>query len=577
MSLELEPGAQPVPNYRLIRKLGQGGFGAVWEAEAPGGVRVALKFIVLDAEPDNPELRALDVIRNIRHPHLLDVQFAVRHDDTLIIAMPLCERTLGDRLKECQRSGLRGVPPGELIEYMTELAGAIDYLNEPRHPSPGGHLMGVQHRDIKPHNIFLVAGHVRLADFGLAKMVRTSGAGDTGAMTPQYVSPEQIDGRVSTRSDQYSLAATYVHVRAGHLPFDGTVGEILGGHLRRSPDLKGLVDAELAVVARALAKEPVERWPNCRAFAHALRSAVLAEHAAPTPTTRVPSSREPAGAALDSADHDNALQTLTNSIGMKLALIPAGEFMMGARDGEPEARDDEKPQHRVRITKPFYLGVFAVTQREYRRVTGTDPSWFSASGGGKNMVAGDKTGQYPVENVSWLDAVAFCNKLSAKERLTPCYAIDGENVEIRPGTGYRLPTEAEWEYACRAGTETPFAFGARLSPTEANFDARYTYNGSAKGPYLERTAAVGSYRPNAFGLYDMHGNVWEWCWDGYDAEAYAAAATADPVVPPSRAALPVFRGGSWNYYPQGARSAYRRGYAPSFRVSYLGFRVARVR
>jgi formylglycine-generating enzyme required for sulfatase activity len=270
-------------------------------------------------------------------------------------------------------------------------------------------------------------------------------------------------------------------------------------------------------------------------------------------------------------------RTVTSSIGMKLMLIPAGEFMMGAPDGEPEAQDDEKPQHRVRITKPFYMGAYEVTQRQYWDVMGANPSWFSATGGGNGKVPGNETGSYPVENVSWLDAVSFCNKLSEKDGLAVCYAIDGDRVELRAGSGYRLPTEAEWEYACRAGTETAFAFGPRLSPTEANFDGNYTYNGSTKGQYLQRTTAVGSYRPNAFGLYDMHGNVWEWCWDAYDAKAYAGSSSVDPVVAPSGAAVRVSRGGGWFSVPQGARSAYRLGFAPSLPGYYLGFRVARVR
>ena len=194
MSLNLEAGVEPVAGYTLIRKLGQGGFGEVWEAEAPGGVRVALKFIRLGTAQAGPELRALEVIRNIRHPHLLDVQFAVPVEDCLVVAMPLCDESLWDRLKECQKEGRPGLPRDELIGYMEELARAIDFLNEPRHPAGDGHLVGVQHRDIKPQNIFLVGGSVRLADFGLAKILEASRASHTGSMSPHYVAPEAIEG-----------------------------------------------------------------------------------------------------------------------------------------------------------------------------------------------------------------------------------------------------------------------------------------------------------------------------------------------------------------------------------------------
>jgi formylglycine-generating enzyme required for sulfatase activity len=282
-------------------------------------------------------------------------------------------------------------------------------------------------------------------------------------------------------------------------------------------------------------------------------------------------------AALVDLGRSGLAKALTNSIGMKLVLIPAGEFMMGAADGEPEAEDREKPQHRVRISRPFYLGAHEVTQRQYWDVTGTNPSWFSADGGGKDKVAGNETGGYPVEQVSWFDAVSFCNKLSEKEGLTLRYALEGDRVELRTGTGYRLPTEAEWEYACRAGTETPFAFGPRLSQTEANFNGLGTYNGSARGTSGVVTTVVGSYRPNAFGLYDMHGNVSEWCWDGYEGEDYAGSASVDPAVEPNASTQRVSRGGSWSIDPQCARSAYRIGNDPAARHAGQGFRVVRVR
>ena len=277
MFLAPEVGAEPVHGYRLVRRLGRGGFGEVWEAEAPGGVRVALKFIRLDSVQAKPELRALDLIRNIRHPHLLDLQFAVRDEDYLILAMPLCDQTLTDRLRECKERGWSGLPRGELLGYMDELARAVDFLNEPRHPAGDGGLAGIQHRDIKPHNAFLVGGSVRLADFGLAKILETNFADHSGSMTPHYVAPEVLDGRVSQRSDQYSLAITYCQLRAGRLPFEGSISEIISGHLYRAPDLSGLPVAERAVVARALAKRPEERWPSCREFVQHLTEAASTE------------------------------------------------------------------------------------------------------------------------------------------------------------------------------------------------------------------------------------------------------------------------------------------------------------
>ena len=287
MSLNLEAGVEPVAGYTLIRKLGQGGFGEVWEAEAPGGVRVALKFIRLGTAQAGPELRALEVIRNIRHPHLLDVQFAVPVEDCLIVAMPLCDQSLWDRLKECQKEGRPGLPRDELIGYMEELARAIDFLNEPRHPAGDGHLVGVQHRDIKPQNIFLVGGSVRLADFGLAKILEASCANHTGSMSPHYVAPEALKGTVAPQSDQYSLAVTYCQLRTGKLPVTGkTISEIIYNHLNGTPDLSALPEEERPVVGRALAKEPGARWPTCRAFVIDLEEAALADDGRHAPETK---------------------------------------------------------------------------------------------------------------------------------------------------------------------------------------------------------------------------------------------------------------------------------------------------
>ncbi len=187
---------------------------------------------------------------------------------------------------------------------------------------------------------------------------------------------------------------------------------------------------------------------------------------------------------------------ITNFTGMKLVLIPPGEFLMGSPESEQDTEVDEY-QHRVRITKPFYLSVYEVTQSEYERVMGENPSWFSSggSGSGKEKVSDLDTSRFPVERVNWQNAVEFCRKLS-------------ELPEERAGGRiYRLPMEAEWEYACRAGTTTPFHFGSELNGSQTNCDGTRPYGTSTEGPQLGRTTTVGSYAANAFGLYDMHGNV----------------------------------------------------------------------
>ena len=281
---------------------------------------------------------------------------------------------------------------------------------------------------------------------------------------------------------------------------------------------------------------------------------------------------------------------ITNSIGMKLKLIPAGEFLMGSPDSDGIAESNEKPQHRVRITKPFYLGLHEVTVGQFRQFVEAEGYKTQAErdgegGYGWNESEGKFEGRgsqytwrnagftqsdtHPVVNVTWNDAVAFCKWLSDKEGVT-----------------YRLPTEAEWEYACRAGTTTLYNHGndpeglAQVGNVlDASAKRRLTNYSSL--PYIKAddghvfTAPVGRFRPNAFGLYDMHGNVWEWCADWYDKDYYEKSPPDDPTGP-TTGAYRVDRGGCWFYGAGRCRSAFRSGNAPGGRSFDLGFRIALV-
>ena len=215
---------------------------------------------------------------------------------------------------------------------------------------------------------------------------------------------------------------------------------------------------------------------------------------------------------------------VTNSIGMKLRLIPAGEFMMGS-PGTESYRDDNETPHRVSITKPFYLGVTEVTQEQYQKVMGTNPSSFNGP-------------QNPVETVSWAEAVEFCGKLSAMP------------AEKTAGHVYRLPTEAEWEYACCSGTTTAYSFGDDASRLG---DYGWFRSNSDSG-----THPVGEKKPNAWGLYDMHGGVYEWCQDWYGA--YPSGSATDPTGATS-GSFRVPRGGSWDFIARDCRSADRSGFS----------------
>ena len=249
----------------------------------------------------------------------------------------------------------------------------------------------------------------------------------------------------------------------------------------------------------------------------------------------------------------------TNSIGMQLVSIEPGEFLMGSPESDTEASSDEKPQHRVRITRPFYLGVTEVSQAQYEAVMGNNPSDFSAAGGGKDKVAGQSTGEQPVERVSWLDAVKFCNKLSELEGRMPFYEIAGKTVRVPDwkASGYRLPTEAEWEYACGG------------DPADLDEHAWFDKNSG------DVTHPVGKKLTNRFGLHDMLGNVYEWCWDAYDKDYYKQSPRDGPTGPDiAEAADRVIRGGSWFHFPRFCRSASRGRLTPDLRSISLGFRLA---
>jgi formylglycine-generating enzyme len=295
---------------------------------------------------------------------------------------------------------------------------------------------------------------------------------------------------------------------------------------------------------------------------------------------------------------------ITNSIGMKLVLIPAGEFMMGSGESAEDTAaffnktygekfltaeyfKNEHPQHGVRITRPFCLGTYHVTRGQFRQFVvdtryktdaenGEKPGAYGWDPVGKDFEFNEKyswrnagfeqTDEHPVVNVSWNDAVAFCKWLSKKE-----------------GKTYRLPTEAEWEYACRAGTTTRYYSGddpetlAKVGNViDATAKAKFPdWNWAIKASdgYVF-TAPVGKFKPNAFGLYDMHGNAWQWCTDWCGAEYYAKSPADDPTGQDTGDDR-VLRGGSWYYRPINSRSARRAGDSPGDRLNVTGFRVAR--
>jgi formylglycine-generating enzyme required for sulfatase activity len=265
--------------------------------------------------------------------------------------------------------------------------------------------------------------------------------------------------------------------------------------------------------------------------------------------------------------------------------VRPGTFTMGSPAEEVD-RDEDETRHAVALTKGFYMGKYQVTQGLYQAVMGANPSEFTTP-----VESETSTAKRPVERVSWYDALVFCNTLSMLSNLTPVYKINGSTdtsrwgevptsdnaawdavVMVSDANGYRLPTEAEWEYACRAGTSTPFSTGNTITADQANYNGNAPYNGNAAGENLERTTEAGIYAPNAWGLYDMHGNVWEWCWDMYGS--YGSGTVTDPTGA-AAGSFRVGRGGAWSNGARILRSAYRDRNSPTARSFYLGFRVVR--
>ena len=236
------------------------------------------------------------------------------------------------------------------------------------------------------------------------------------------------------------------------------------------------------------------------------------------------------------------IEDLGGGVTLEMAAIPRGSFIMGSPENEAGRGDYEYPQHQVTVPS-FFMGKYPVTQAQYQAITGTNPSSFKGS-------------NRPVEKVSWKNAVTFCEKLSQKI-----------------GKSYRLPSEAEWEYACRAGTKTPFSFGDNITTDLVNYDGTYPYKSAPKGKYREQTTDVGTFPPNPFGLYDMHGNVWEWCEDDWHENYIDAPTDGSAWNSQSGSNTKLLRGGSWYDLARFCRSALRSRASRVNRYHRCGFRV----
>lgn len=592
-------------NYVLLEPIGAGGMGRVFKAYHRRMKRVvALKLLAPDllrSEAARQRFqREVEAVSRLSHANIVAAHDADEAAGQHFLVM---EYVLGCNLAELvKRDG--PLSPDRAVELVLQAACGLEHA----------HAAGIVHRDVKPANLLMTEqGTVKVLDLGLARLAVTEGEAGlrdlttTGVVmgTAAFMAPEQaLDTRLADhRADIYSLGCCLYYLLTGKPPFKGeTPMAVLVAHREQpapSLDSTGAGRPLEAIFHKMIAKRPEDRHGSMREVIAALEG-LRASAAVVGPVSNRPAARKrplrmlavasvacAASIALaavmlappwpkpsvvvpppepDPIDRPIAVvKPPTPAIDM--VTVPAGSFLMGSAGDDRHARADEKPQHLVRITRPFLLGKTPVTQAEFEEVVGDNVSAFRKGGARGDRVAGMDTRQHPVESVTWEGAIAFCNALSVRHGLPPYYKVDNGRVSVRGGTGFRLPTEAEWEYACRAGTKTPWSFG----DAPASIDAFAWHSGNSGG----HTHPVGQKKANAFGLFDMHGNVPEWCWDRYDANYYADAPEEDPPGS-GKGDVRVYRGGGWNTSAGQARSASRHTLGITYAVlTIVGLRVAR--
>lgn len=572
------PSTNPAPllrilggRYRLDELIAEGGFAQVLRAYDRELQRtVAVKI------PKANRLESTDVflaearrVARLKHPNMVQVYDVGVDGPTCFIVSEYIEGgSLAGRLTQ-------GSPSRDQVcRWVSDVADALEYA----------HLNGVIHRDIKPANILIDHhGRALLADFGIAQSATKTGRFDPSLGTLRYMSPEQLRGAgADHRSDIYSLAVVLYEALAGHVPYSSNEPNVirkeivLGASLSATNIPAGL----LRVCRKALSKSPHQRHASAAQFAADLRMAtaprrmlgrtsiwlLLGTATVLLGAYRFAQREVLVGAPADSPASTAALPlpitwpdfpplmieaSTTNSVGMTLALVPAGSFVMGSPSSEL-GRDADEKQVKVTITKPFWIGTTEVTLRQWQAVMK-----------GHDYPVEEKSGDCAVSNVTWEHAVLFCEWLTKQER--EAGAISAESL-------YRLPTEAEWEYACRCGRPGAFCFGDDLKDLGEHgwWGCEVAIGSAARQCYSH---PVGSKKPNVWGLFDMHGNLWEWCQD-YDGPGRVGG---DDPVGPDYGKTRVLKGGSFKGDQTAElRSANRHSEPQVHHWPYFGFRVVRV-
>jgi formylglycine-generating enzyme required for sulfatase activity/tRNA A-37 threonylcarbamoyl transferase component Bud32 len=542
--------------------LGAGGYGITYRANDTLMKRqVAIKTLdpIKRNEPDfdTEHQKFKDEAKRLAQcidPHIvrvLDIFYADTEKLWCMVMDCIVGQNLGEIIDDLYRVN-RTLPQTEALSYIHQIGAALTLV----------HSKGMLHRDVKPQNILreTQTNKVVLIDFGLAREFDLAKSRSmTNSRTMGYAPPEQYEerGNFTHALDVYALAATLYTLLTGAVPIDATFRQ---DYPLKSPQQ---INPDISTEISTAIMEGMEMFPSNRPQTIAEFLALLArEELAP----KVPLPKGDLGGfskfqgnlsrekyQFESAklkivggkpqitkftcEAEGFTHKLGNGESLGMVYIPPGKFMMGSPAGE--GRDNEKPQHQVTIS-PFYMSKYPITQAQWRVVAAlpheqrhltSAPSYFK----GNNR---------PVERVSWHDAVEFCARLSKSTKQV-----------------YRLPSEAEWEYACRAGTTTPYYFGETITYELVN------HNDSRS-----QTTDVGIFPPNNFGLYDLHGNVWEWCADTW-SDSYAGAPTDGSIWEQANKNQSLLRGGSRGNYPDYCRSAVRYSEARVYAYSYIGFRL----
>ena len=566
----LEPGST-FGKHRIVRLLGRGGMGEVYEVEHElTGDHHALKLLSSEVMEVPGALdrfeREAKVMARLKHAGIVRVDFAGEDDGRHWLRMELMPgrevsgRTVVTLEDYVSAKGGR-LPESEVKALLEEILDALGHA----------HGKGLVHRDLKPANVLLDAERVKIADFGLVSaagaewmdtqvrstvinlddedsLIDGSGTGSRSRAimgTYAYMSPEQRKGRpADARSDLYAM---------GLMTFRMLTGLDTPGFKLPSRIIKGIDPGWDDWVERCMEENPDDRFLTAVEMRVALsfREAAPAVFVAPLsslPKDVLPlrvSDPEPRSSSWElppPSEMSEAGKAFTiRDLGLEMLWVKPGTFEMGSQGGffaGEKGRAADERLHVVRLTDGFWLGKHVVTQAQWERVMGSNPSKFE----GANR---------PVDTVSWTDVTSFCDKLTEVERSVG---------RLPAGMVYQLPTEAQWEYVCRAGTKTRFAFGDELTAKDANFEKS-----------VGETTNVEKYPANGWGFHDMHGNVWEWCADWYGD--YPTGAARDPVGP-ADGSYRVKRGGAWGITANDARSAYRNWTGPALSNRTLGFRLS---